>query len=87
VEAKLQGSSAAQATQATADSSFIREANAGNVLEVRLGNLAVGRPHFEVKQFAQRMVTDHTRMEKQWSALPQVTASRPRPWTGRRSKM
>jgi putative membrane protein len=54
----------------TADSSFVREANAGNVLEVRLGNLAEGKAtNAEVKQFAQRMVSDHTRMEKQWSAL------------------
>jgi putative membrane protein len=52
------------------DSSFIREANARNVLEVRLGNLAEGKAtNAEVKQFAQRMVTDHTRMEQQWSAL------------------
>jgi putative membrane protein len=54
----------------TVDSSFIREANARNVLEVRLGNLAEGKAsNAEVKQFAQRMVTDHTRMEQQWSAL------------------
>jgi putative membrane protein len=54
----------------TVDSSFIREANARNVLEVRLGNLAEGKAtNSEVKQFAQRMVSDHTRMEKQWSAL------------------
>jgi putative membrane protein len=54
----------------TVDSSFIREATAGNVLEVRLGNLAEGKAtNSEVKQFAQRMVTDHTRMEQQWSAL------------------
>jgi putative membrane protein len=54
----------------TADSAFIREASAGNVLEVRLGNLAQGKAtNSEVKQFAQRMVTDHTQMEKQWNAL------------------
>jgi putative membrane protein len=56
--------------QATADSSFIHEATVGSFLEVRLGNLAQGKTtNSGVKQFAQRMVTDHTRMAGQWAAL------------------
>ena len=64
------GASTAQArTQATADSAFIREA-AGNVLEVRLGTLAGQKASSPaVKQFAQRMVSDHTTMGNQWTAL------------------
>ena len=65
------GASTAQArTQATADSAFIREAAAGNVLEVRLGTLAGQKASSPaVKQFAQRMVSDHTTMGNQWTAL------------------
>jgi len=57
-------------TAVAADSSFIRGATAGSLLEVRLGNLAQERTaNSAVKQFAQRMVTDHTRMAGQWTAL------------------
>jgi putative membrane protein len=53
-----------------ADTAFIREAMAGSLMEVRLGTLAEGRASASaVKQFGQRMVTDHGAMQKQWSAL------------------
>lgn len=53
-----------------ADTAFIREAMAGSMLEVRLGSLASNRGSAPaVKQFGQRMVTDHGAMQKQWSAL------------------
>jgi putative membrane protein len=56
--------------QALADTAFIREARVGNLLEVRLGNLAVKRAsNAAVKQFAQQMVTDHSRMGSQWASL------------------
>lgn len=56
--------------EVAADSSFIREALAGNLQEVRLGKLAEQKAtNPAVKQFAQRMVTDHTTMGNQWTAL------------------
>ncbi len=58
-----------------ADSAFIREAGAGNLLEIRLGNLAERKATSPaVKQFGQRMVTDHTTMGNQWGTL--VAANR-----------
>jgi putative membrane protein len=58
------------AARPVTDSSFVREATAGSLLEVRLGNLAQERTASSaVKQFAQRMVTDHTRMAGQWTTL------------------
>jgi len=53
-----------------ADSALIREALAGSRLEVRLGSLAQQKASSPaVKQFAQRMVTDHTTMGNDWTAL------------------
>jgi putative membrane protein len=53
-----------------ADSALIREATAGNLQEIRLGNLAKTKAtNPAVKQFGQRMVTDHTTMQSQWGAL------------------
>lgn len=57
-------------TQALADTAFVREARTGNLLEVRLGTLAAQKTsNAPVKQFAERMVTDHTTMGNQWAAL------------------
>lgn len=64
----------AQAKPATAskdsirpDSKFIHETVAGELMEVRLGEIAGKRAtNTEVKQFAQRMVTDHQKLENQW---------------------
>ncbi len=53
-----------------ADSLLITEAILGNQQEMRLGALAQQKAASPaVKQFGQRMVTDHTAMGKQWSAL------------------
>jgi putative membrane protein len=53
-----------------ADTGSVREVVAGNLLEIQLGNLAERKAtNPAVKQFAQQMVTDHTTMEKQWTAL------------------
>jgi putative membrane protein len=57
-------------SEAVNDSAFIREALAGNLLEVRLGGLARSKAtNAAVKQFAQQMVTDHSTMRSQWVAL------------------
>jgi putative membrane protein len=57
-------------SEAVNDSAFIRQALAGNLLEVRLGGLARSKAtNAAVKQFAQQMVTDHSTMRSQWVAL------------------
>ena len=59
-----------KADSVQADSRLIHEATADNLLEVRLGELAERKAtNPMVKQFAQRMVTDHQRMEKQWTDM------------------
>jgi putative membrane protein len=53
-----------------ADSVLIAQAILANQQEMRLGTLAQQKAASPaVKQFGQRMVTDHTTMGKQWSAL------------------
>lgn len=59
-----------QGSSVVADSAFIREALAGNLLEVGLGNLALQKGlNPAVKQFGQQMITDHSTMQNQWNAL------------------
>ena len=53
-----------------ADTQFIHEASADNTLEIRLGRMAERRAtRPDVKQFGQRMVTDHTKLEDQLQHL------------------
>lgn len=53
-----------------ADKPFIRNVDAGNFLEIRLGELAQKRANSPaVKQFGRRMVEDHTRLQKQWTSM------------------
>ena len=48
---------------------FVNQVAAENLMEVRLGQAAQQRAvNPSVKQFAQRMVIDHTSMQKQWMA-------------------
>lgn len=57
-----------QSSQAdvAADMSFIREAASANLMEIRLGQTAQSRAsNSAVKQFAQRMVSDHANLENQ----------------------
>jgi putative membrane protein len=54
----------------SADAKVIRHAAADNLLEVRLGELAQHQAtNPTVQKFAQRMVTDHGRLQKQWTDL------------------
>jgi putative membrane protein len=49
---------------------FVNQVAAENLMEVRLGQAAQQRAtNPSVKQFAQRMVIDHTSMQKQWMAV------------------
>jgi putative membrane protein len=53
-----------------ADAEFIRDVDADNFLEIRLGQLAEKRAREEsVKRFARRMVEDHTSLQKQWTSM------------------
>jgi putative membrane protein len=59
----------AQATpnDVKADSQFIRNVASTNLLEIQLGKLAQKKAtNSAVKDFAQRMVVDHTQLELQW---------------------
>jgi putative membrane protein len=58
----------------TADMAFIRDAASSGQMEVRLGQLAQSKAsNAAVKQFGQRMVTDHTRMEDQLNSVVATT--------------
>jgi putative membrane protein len=49
---------------------FVRQALGGNLLEIRLGTAARSKAsNGAVKDFANRMIKDHTDMWKQWEAL------------------
>jgi putative membrane protein len=57
---------------ASADSSFIRQAIRGNYTEVALGRVAGSRASSsEVKDFAERMISDHNDMNQEWVDLAQ----------------
>ncbi|WP_437913097.1 DUF4142 domain-containing protein [Sorangium sp. So ce302] len=54
------------------DREFVEEAGQGGLLEVRLGQLAQQRAASpDVKRFAQRMIDDHSAMNKRLAALAQ----------------
>jgi putative membrane protein len=55
-----------------ADSTFIRQTIRGNYTEVALGRLAASRAtNSRIKDFAERMVSDHNDMNKEWVDLAQ----------------
>jgi putative membrane protein len=57
-------------TQIVADTAFIREVRTDNQVEIRLGNVAETRAsNSAVKQFAQKMVSDHTTLNNQWGSV------------------
>jgi len=69
-QAKVKTKANLKADSLQADSKFLHEASADNTLEVRLGRMAerkATRP--DVKQFGQRMVTDHSKLEDQLKNL------------------
>jgi putative membrane protein len=54
------------AEQAVSDQEFVTKAATGNLMEVHMGKLGVERAtNANVKQFAQRMVDDHTKANKE----------------------
>ena len=66
------GPTASTGTQSdvNADMPFIRHAGSTNLMEIRLGQVAQSRAtNSAVKQFGQRMVDDHTRLQNQLTAV------------------
>jgi putative membrane protein len=60
-------SAAAADPNVRADNKFIREVTADNMLEESLGQLAERKAeNSEVRQFAQRMVADHNKLQNDW---------------------
>jgi putative membrane protein len=67
----------AQAQNVRADSLFIGEVNASNYLELRLARLAENKASADVvKRFAQKMVTDHTSMQRDWASVSARSGAR-----------
>ncbi|MBA3318081.1 MAG: DUF4142 domain-containing protein [Gemmatimonadales bacterium] len=57
-------------TSAAADTAYIRQTIRGNFFEVGLGRVADSRAQDSgVKQFAERMISEHNSMNQQWAAL------------------
>ena len=85
VRAQANPKPAAADTGVKADSRFIREITADNLLEVRLGQLAgKNASNSDVKQFGQRMVTDHTKLEDNWTSMASKNGLTFTPGLGRR---
>jgi putative membrane protein len=65
-------SSTSTSTKGSKDAMFIREAAAGNLAEVKMGRIALDKSSApDVKQFAQRLVDDHTKANDQLMTLAQ----------------
>lgn len=59
-------------TSAVADTAYIRQAIRGNFLEVGLGRVADSRAQdSSVKEFAERMISEHNSLNEQWAVLAQ----------------
>jgi putative membrane protein len=59
-----------QAQNVRADSLFIGEVNTSNNLELRLSRIAENRASADVvKRFAQKMITDHGSMQRDWASV------------------
>jgi putative membrane protein len=70
--ARVRAQTAAPHDSLTADAGFVRHAVADNLLEVRLGEVAQHRAtNQQVQKFGQRMVNDHSKLQKQWTDLAQ----------------
>lgn len=66
------------AVQAMDDKAFVKEALQGGMAEVQLGQLAAQKASSDdVKQFAQKMVDDHTKLGDQMKAVAQQIGVNP----------
>jgi putative membrane protein len=61
---------AAENDSVAKDAGFIHETATGELMEVRLGEIAQQKAtNPAVKQYGERMVTDHQKLEKQWTEI------------------
>lgn len=61
-----------KSSKASKDDAFVREAAAGNLAEIKMGHLALDKSTSpDVKEFAQRLIDDHTKANDQLSTLAQ----------------
>ena len=61
-----------KSSKSSKDDAFVREAAAGNLAEIKMGQLALDKSSSpDVKQFAQRLIDDHTKANDQLSTLAQ----------------
>jgi putative membrane protein len=68
-----------QAQNVRADSLFIGEVNTSNNLELRLARIAENKASADVvKRFAQKMITDHTSMQRDWASVFALSGARTR---------
>jgi len=59
--------------QTAIDKIFVKKAMQGNIAEVQLGQLTLQKSNNDqVKQFAQKMIADHTRLNEQMSQIAQL---------------
>src|ERR1700754_624503 len=67
----LAGAACAESTRSSAaDTDFVRKASSGNLTEIALGKLAADQASSDdVKTYAARMVTDHTKASEQLGKL------------------
>jgi putative membrane protein len=69
------------------DEKFIREVDADNYLEIRLGQLAVEKARDErVKAYGRRMVNDHTLLQRQWTTMASNNGMKFKSGMGRRHR-
>lgn len=65
-------STKATSTMANRDAMFVKQAAAGNLAEIKMGQIALDKSaSADVKQFAQRLVADHTKANDQLMTLAQ----------------
>jgi putative membrane protein len=75
------GAAPAQAAQNFGDQAFVTKAMEGGMAEVELGKLAADKSQSQdVKQFAQKMVNDHSQMSDKWfkPVAQQIGVSEPK---------
>jgi putative membrane protein len=66
-----------------ADAEFIKDVSADNMMQIRLAEMAQNQAkNREVRQFAQRVLQDHTRLQNQWNAMVTRNGLTPREGMG-----
>jgi putative membrane protein len=70
-----------------ADAEFIRDVYADNQMQIQLAELAREKArNREVRQFAERMISDHTRLQNQWTAMASRNGMTAKPGMGPRHR-